>query len=51
MQSIADRYGARIAIVPLDSPGLQELPFEQLYANSRYAVLKLAEGAAAGASP
>jgi hypothetical protein len=43
MRSIADRYGARIAIVPLDAPGLAELPFERLHANDRYAVLELAE--------
>jgi hypothetical protein len=43
MRSVADRYGARIAIVPLDSPGLSELPFKRLHANDRYAVLELAE--------
>jgi hypothetical protein len=43
MRSVADRYGARIAIVPLDSPGLSELPFERLHANDRYAVLQLAQ--------
>ena len=43
MRQIADRYGARIAIVPLDSPGLAELSFKQLHANDRYAVLKLTD--------
>jgi hypothetical protein len=43
LREVADRYGARVAIVPLDSPGLAELPFERLHANDRYAVLKLAE--------
>jgi hypothetical protein len=40
---VADRYGARIAIVPLDAPGIEDLPFERLHANDRYAVLELAE--------
>jgi hypothetical protein len=43
MRSIADRYGARIVIVPLDAPGIEDLPFERLHANDRYAVLELAE--------
>ncbi|MFM7137826.1 MAG: DUF6798 domain-containing protein [Planctomycetota bacterium] len=42
MRQIADRYGARIAIVPLDCPGLAELPFERLHANDRYVVIELA---------
>lgn len=43
MREVAERYGATIAIVPLDSPGLAELPFKRLHANDRYAVLELAE--------
>jgi hypothetical protein len=43
MREVADRYGAAAAIVPLDAPGLAELPFERLHANDRYAVLQLAE--------
>jgi hypothetical protein len=43
MYEIADRYGARIAIVPLDVPGISELPFERLHANDHYAVLELTE--------
>lgn len=43
MREVAERYGATIAIVPLDSPGLAELPFKRLHANDRYAVLQLAE--------
>ena len=43
MREVAERYGARVAIVPLDSPGLADLPFERLHANRGYAVLKLAD--------
>jgi hypothetical protein len=43
LREVADRYGARLAIVPLDAPGLAELPFERLHANDRYVVLQLAE--------
>jgi hypothetical protein len=43
LRDVADRYGAAIAIVPLDSPGLAGLPFERLHANDRYVVLDLAE--------
>lgn len=38
---VADRYGATLAIVPLTTPGLDELPFERLHANGHYAVLRL----------
>jgi hypothetical protein len=43
LREVADRYGARIAIVPLDAPGIEDLPFERLHANDRYVVLQLAE--------
>jgi hypothetical protein len=43
MRAVADRYGAAVAIVPLDAAGLAELPNERLYANDRYAVLQLAK--------
>jgi hypothetical protein len=46
MREVAERYAARIAIVPLDSPGLTELHFERLHANDRYAVLDLGTVAA-----
>lgn len=42
MRDVADRYGADHAIVPLDVTGLDALPFERLYANSGYAVYRLA---------
>ena len=42
LRDVADRYGAAIAIVPLDVPGLALLPFRRLHANDRYAVLDLA---------
>ena len=41
LQLIAKRYGASLAIVPLSVPGLAELPFERLYANDHYTVLRL----------
>ena len=41
MRLVADRYGATLAIVPLTVPGLDSLPFERLYANHHYAVLRL----------
>jgi len=40
---VADRYGARLAIVPLDAPGVAELPFERLYANDGYVVLGIGD--------
>jgi len=43
MRQVAEAYGARLAIVPLDAPGLAELPFERLHANDRYAVLDLGD--------
>lgn len=51
LREVAHRYGARIAIVPLDSPGLVELPFQRLHANDRYAVLDLTKEAAAFGQP
>ena len=41
MQLVANRYGATHAIVPLDLPGLDGLPFERVYAGRSYAVLRL----------
>lgn len=41
LREVADRYGAGVAIVPLDSPRLADLPFERLHANDRYVVLRL----------
>ncbi|MBM4057205.1 MAG: hypothetical protein FJ275_03055 [Planctomycetes bacterium] len=43
LRDVADRYGARVAIVPLDAPGLADLPFERLHVNDGYAVVRLAE--------
>ncbi len=43
MRQMATRYGATHAIVPLDTPDIDELPFELLYENERYAVFALAE--------
>ena len=42
MEEVAARYGADHAIVPLDVPGLDTLPFERLHANQAYAVYRLA---------
>jgi hypothetical protein len=43
MRDVARRYGADMAIVPLDAVGLESLPFPRLHANDRYVVLDLAE--------
>ena len=43
MREVADRYGASVAIVPLDAAGLAEPPCERLHANDHYAVLRLVE--------
>jgi hypothetical protein len=43
LREVAKRYGAGLVIVPLDTPGLPTLPFEQLHANDRYLVLKLTD--------
>ena len=43
MREVARRYGADLAIVPLDAVGVDTLPFERLHANDRYAVFDLAE--------
>jgi hypothetical protein len=51
MRDVAFRYEARIAIVPLDAPGLAELPFERLHANGRYAVLQITPVARGDESP
>jgi hypothetical protein len=41
LQEVAIRYGADHAIVPLDTWGLDALPFPRLYDNAVYAVLRL----------
>ncbi len=41
MRAVAARYGATHAIVPLDTCGLDALPFPRLYANAGFAVLRL----------
>jgi hypothetical protein len=51
MRDVAFRYEARIAIVPLDAPGLAELPFERLHANDRYAVIRITPVAQGDESP
>ena len=51
MRDVAFRYEARIAIVPLDAPGLAELPFERLHANDRYAVIRITPAAQGAESP
>jgi len=43
MREVARRYAADLAIVPLDTPGIDAVPFARLHANERYAVLDLAE--------
>jgi hypothetical protein len=51
MRDVAFRYEARIAIVPLDAPGLAELPFERLHANDRYAVIRITPAAQGDEDP
>jgi hypothetical protein len=41
MQEVADRYAADYAIVPVDVPTLDTLPYERVYANEGYAVYRL----------
>jgi hypothetical protein len=41
LQEVAVRYGADHAIVPLDTLGIEALPFPRLYENAVYAVLRL----------
>ena len=43
MREVARRYGADLAIVPLATPGIEQLPFPRLHANDGYAVFDLAE--------
>jgi hypothetical protein len=41
MREVAERYAADHAIVPLDVAGVENLPFERLYANGTYGVFRL----------
>jgi len=41
LQSAAEKYGATHAIIPIDLPGVDTLPFERLHANRGYAVYRL----------
>lgn len=41
LREVAGRYGADHAIVPLDTCGLDTLPYPRPYANAAYAVLRL----------
>jgi len=41
LRLVADRYGATHAIVPVDLPGVDTLPFARLHANTRYAIYQL----------
>lgn len=41
VRRVADAYGATHAVVPLDLPSAADLPFERIYANKGYAVLRL----------
>ncbi len=43
MREVARIYGADLAIVPLATPGIEQLPFPRLHANDHYAVFDLAE--------
>lgn len=40
---VVTRYGATLAIVPLDTVGIDELPYQRLHANDVYAVYDLAQ--------
>jgi hypothetical protein len=51
LRDVAFRYEARIAIVPLDAPGLAELPFERLHATDRYAVIRITPAAQGDEDP
>ena len=41
LSMVAEKYGATHAIIPLDVPGVSELPFTRLHANRGYAVYQL----------
>lgn len=41
LRAVAAKYGATHAIIPLDVPGVDTLPFTRLYANRSYAVYQL----------
>jgi hypothetical protein len=38
---VAQKYNATHAIIPVDVPGVDTLPFERLHANRGYAVYRL----------
>ena len=38
---VAEKYGATHAIIPLDVPGIEALPYPRLHANRGYAVYRL----------
>jgi len=41
LKTVAEKYGATHAIIPLDVPGIDTLPFTRLHANRGYAVYQL----------
>jgi hypothetical protein len=41
LTTVAEKYDATHAIIPLDVPGVDTLPFERLHANRGYAVYRL----------
>jgi len=41
LKMVAEKYGATHAIIPLDVPGIDTLPFTRLHANRGYAVYQL----------
>jgi hypothetical protein len=41
LQRVAEQYGATHAIIPVDVPGVDTLPFTRLHANRGYAVYRL----------
>jgi hypothetical protein len=41
LRRVAEQYDATHAIIPLDVPGVDSLPFERLHANRGYAIYRL----------
>ncbi len=41
LREVAERYEADLAIVPLDTPGLEDISCERLHANDAYVVMRL----------